>query len=295
MVGKKSLVEKAFDIANIVVMIILSLMWIYPFWYVLILSFHDSSTISYFQVTVFPLTFTLTNYRIIFQNNTLLNGFIISVLRTSIGAISSVFVSAMFAYSLSKKHLLFRKFFLNIVVITMFFSGGLIPAYLLYKNLNLLNSFWIYIIPSLYGAWTIILMKTFFLGLPQSIEESAQIDGANDLYIFMKLVIPMSMPLIATMLLFSGVGHWNDWITAQMFITNSKIWPIQTILMKLLTQYQAVSNLNREMKSMEFTRAPTVETVKMATIITATVPILCSYPFLQKYFIKGIMIGSIKE
>lgn len=286
---------KAFNALNVALMVVLSFLFLYPFWYVLALSLHDANAVSFYRVTFFPLSFTLQNYRVIFLNDMMVRGFMISVLRTALGASSSVLLSAMMAYALSKKNLVFRGFFMNLVIVTMFFGGGLIPTYILYRNINLLNKFWIYILPGLYGAWNLIIMKTFFQGLPASIEESAKIDGANDFVVLFRLVLPMSMALIATMLLFSGVAHWNDWVTGKMFVTDSNLHPMQTILMRILTTMEGQRAARESITAMELKRQPSLETVKMAAIVVSTTPILLSYPFLQKYFIKGILIGSIKE
>jgi putative aldouronate transport system permease protein len=158
----------------------------------------------------------------------------------------------------------------------------------------LLNTFWVYIIPSLLNAWTVILMKTYFSNLPESIEESAKVDGANDLTIFFKIIVPMSMPLIATMLLFAAVGHWNDWVSGEMFVMDPKLLPVQTILMRMITQVNASAMIQQSM-SMEFVaKSPAIESIKMAAIVVTTVPIILVYPFLQKYFVQGVMIGSVK-
>lgn len=287
--------EKIFNVLNIALMIVLSFMFLYPFWYVLMLSLHDANVVSFYRVTFYPLAFTLQNYHVIFLNDMMVRGFLISVLRTLVGTSVSVLFSSMMAYALSKKNLVFRSFFMNLVIVTMFFSGGLIPSYILYRNLNLLNNFWIYILPSVYGAWNIILMKTFFQGLPASIEESAKMDGANDFLILFRLVLPMSVALIATMLLFNGVAHWNDWVTGKMFVTDVNLHPMQTILMRILTTMEGQRAARESITAMELKRQPSLETVKMAAIIVSTTPILISYPFLQKYFVKGILIGSLKE
>jgi putative aldouronate transport system permease protein len=291
---KQSLGANFFDVINVIILSLLGLVAFYPFWYVVIISFHDSAVSNYFDVFLWPKVFTLDNFRVVFVTDSLINGFVITVMRTVLGALFSVLLCGILAYGLSKKYLIGRTFFLNIVIITIFFSGGLIPIYLLLKNLSLLNTFWVLIVPTLLNAWTVILMKTYFSSLPDSIEESAKIDGANDLVIFFYIVIPMSMPLIATMLLFAAVYHWNDWVSGQIYIMNPDLLPVQTILMRMITQVD-VSNMIKESISMEFAlKSPSIESIKMAAIVVTTTPILLVYPFLQKYFVKGVMIGSIK-
>jgi ABC-type sugar transport system, permease component len=291
---KSSVGEMIFDKFNVILMVLLGFITLYPFWYVLVISFHDSAAVSYFQVYFWPKVFTLDNYRVVFVNNTLMRSLLISILRTLLGATMSVLFSSALAYGLSKRDLIGRKLFLYLLTVTMFFSGGLIPTFLLLRSLNLIDTFWVYIIPTLISAWNVIIIKTFFQSLPDSIEESAKIDGANDILIFFRLILPMSMPMIATMLLFTGVYHWNDWTTAQLFVGKQKLWPIQTVMMKMITEMEASVMINQGMTSDLIKRQPSIESIKMASIVVATFPIILSYPFLQKYFVKGIMIGSIK-
>ncbi|UVI33371.1 carbohydrate ABC transporter permease [Paenibacillus spongiae] len=291
---KQTFGEKVFDVCNIIMLSGLGFATLYPLWYVAAIAFHDSTVSSYFDVYFWPGAFTLDNFRVVFVTDALLKGFLITVLRTVLGSLLSVLACGLLAYGLSKKYLIGRTLFLNIIILTMFFSGGLIPFYILLKNLHLLNSFWVLIVPSLLSAWTVILMKTYFSSLPDSVEESAKIDGANDLTIFFRIVVPMSMSLIATMLLFSAVGHWNDWVSGEMFIMNPDLLPVQTILMRMITQTDASSMVQQSM-SMEFVnKSPAIESIKMASIVVTTVPILLVYPFLQKYFVQGVMIGSVK-
>jgi len=291
---KRSIGEITFDVFNVTLLTLLGLAALYPFWYVLVLSFHDSAVSSYFDVYFWPGVFTWDNFRIVFITDALVKGFVVTIFRTVIGSLGTVAACGLLAYGLSKKYLIGRTFFLNIVIVTMFFSGGLIPAYILLKNLMLLNTFWVLVVPGLLNAWTVILMKTYFASLPESIEESAKIDGANDLTIFFRIVVPMSMPLIATMLLFSAVNHWNDWVSGQIFIMNPNLLPVQTILMRMITQADA-SNMIQQSMGMEFrSKSPAIESIKMAAIVVTTIPIIMVYPFLQKYFVKGVMIGSIK-
>jgi putative aldouronate transport system permease protein len=286
--------EKIFNVFNIIILVLLSFITIYPFWYIIVIALHDSSVMSYYQVYFWPKVFTLNNFRIVFVNSELARGLFISALRTVSGSLLSVACGCAMAYALSKRHLMGRKTILTMITVTMFFSGGLIPSYLLYKSLDILNKFWIYILPGLLNVWYIFIMKTHFQGLPESIEESARIDGANDIRIFLSLVMPMSLPLVATILLFCGVTQWNDWTTAQLFVSNQKLWPIQTLMVKMITQMEASTLINQSLNNDLISKQPALESIKMASIAVATAPILLSYPFLQKYFIKGIMVGSIK-
>lgn len=293
----KSFSNKVFDVSNYLGMFILSLAFLYPFWYILAISLNDNSVISYQQIWLFPKAFTLLNYEAVFSDNQILSGYKITILRAIIGTVCTVMANSLVAYALSKKYLIGRKIFMLIITITMFFSGGLIPSYLLYMRLHLLDNFAVYIIPGLLGAWTIIVMKTYFTStIAASIEESARIDGANDLLIFFKIIIPLAMPMIATMSLFSMVGIWNDWWTGEIMVNSRNLKPVQTVLLKVINQADALDSMKRiSGRSNVAKSAMSAESVKMAAVIVVTAPILIIYPFCQKYFANGIMIGSIKE
>lgn len=291
---RQSFAERTFDVLNIGLLTLLAFVTLYPLWYVVAISFHDSAVSSYFDVYFWPKAFTLDNFKVVFVTDALVKGFFVTVLRTVVGTFLSVLACGLLAYGLSKKYLIGRTLFLNIVILTLFFSGGLIPFYILLKELHLLDSFWVFVIPALLNAWTVILMKSYFANLPDSIEESAKIDGANDLTIFFRIVVPMSMSLIATMMLFTAVVQWNDWVSGEMFIMNPDLLPAQTILMRMLVQADANSMIRQSVNMQFISKSPALESIKMASIVVTTVPILLVYPFLQKYFVQGVMIGSIK-
>jgi len=223
-----------------------------------------------------------------------LQAFKITVLKTVIGTTVNVLFTAMVAYPLSKSHLVGRKFYMAVGTITMFFSGGLIPGFLLFKNMGLLNNFWVYILPAAFNFFNLIIFCNFFNEIPSALEESAKIDGANDLTIFARIILPLSKPVLATIALFAGVGQWNDYFSGLMFMTNrTDLEPIQTYLYRLVAQAQssqmaaAASNI---------TAADTTSTsIKLAAMVITTLPICCVYPFLQKYFVAGVMVGAVKE
>lgn len=292
---KRSVGEATGDISIYTILILLGIITLYPFWYVAVISLNDSNVVDYSKVFLWTSAPTLDNFKVVFTTNAFFNGFKISVLRTVVGSFLAVICNAALAYGLTKKYLIGRNIFLNMVLITLFFGGGLIPFFLLLKTLTLVNTFWVFIIPALYNPWTIILMKTYFSSMPVSLEEAAKIDGANDLKIFVTLVIPTSMPLLATMLLFAAVGHWNDWIMGEIYVLKPSLHPIQTVLMRMLTQMSANDMIRKSMNAEFIAKSPSMESVKMAAIVVATVPILMVYPFLQKYFVQGVMIGAIKE
>jgi len=272
---------------------------LYPFWNSIVIALNAGSDTAKGGVTFWPRAFTLQNFEVVFQDKRLMNGFVISVLRTVIGTLSSILLTSVFAYAMSKKQLLFRKYYMIMCIVTMYFSGGLIPSFLINRELGLMDNFWVMIVPSLISVWNMIIFRTFFLELPEGLEESARIDGCGNWGTFFKIVIPISGPVIATLSLFTAVGHWNDWFTASIYISNDRLLPIQTILQQVLSSnimteqlMQTNAAAQSHLSSMQNV---TTKSLTMATMLVATIPILVVYPFLQKYFTKGVLIGSIKE
>jgi len=236
----------------------------------------------------------------VFSNEDLLGGFAVTIARTLIGTVTGLFFTGLFAYSLAHKDLMYKRVYIALMIFSMYFSGGLIPFFILIKNLGLFNSFWVYIIPNLLSSFNTMIMMSFFRDIPASLEESAKIDGANDLVIFFRIIFPISLPVFATIALFIGVGHWNNWFDAAYYVTDKKLKTVAFMLMELinqanLTAVQAgASTASVERSATYAAQTFTAETIRMSTMVVVTVPIICAYPFLQKYFVKGIMIGSIK-
>lgn len=283
-----------------VILTVLVFVTFYPFWNSLVISFNSGQDTALGGITFWPREFTLENYAVVFQDKRLVNAFIISILRTVIGTAMSVFVTAMLAYGLSKKQLIGRKYFMIFCLLTMFFSGGLIPSFILIRGLGLYNSFWVMIIPTLVLVWYMIIFRTFFQQLPAELEESAQIDGASTWGIFFRIALPLSIPVIAAISLFTAIFHWNDWFLPTIYLTNDKLIPIQTLLQRILnanTATQAMANLDAG-SAAHFSKMMTSFTGKslsMAIMMVATIPIILVYPFVQKHFVKGVLIGSLKE
>lgn len=272
---------------------------LYPFYYCLVISFNEGIDASLGGIFFWPRKFTLENYEMVFSNEQLMAGFLVSVARTIIGTILSVFFTGLFAYGLTYKDLMFKKTYIGIMIFAMYFSGGLIPYYVLLKNLKLLNTFWVYIIPSLLSPFNAIIMMSFFREIPDSLEESVRIDGGNDLTIFFRIIVPVSTPVFATIALFNGVGHWNSWFDTAFFTTDRKLRTLSFLLKEIINRANLTSLLGAGISEAERSatyaaRSYTAETLRMATMIVVVVPIVCVYPFLQRYFVKGIMIGSIK-
>lgn len=282
--------EKLFDILNLIFLSVTSLLCLYPFYNILITSFNDPTDSARGGVTLWPRVFSIESYRVVFRDSNMVNAFMVTISRTLIGTLIAVFFTAAFAYGISKRNLLGRNLIMGIALVTMYFSGGLIPYYImLVKWMHLKGNFLVYILPNMFNVFNAIIMMTFFSGIPKEIEESAKIDGANDLRIFVQLIIPLSMPVLATIALFNGVFHWNSWFDGMLFGGNH-LKTLQQLLMQLINSNNNVSILagNLGMK------AVSTESVKLSTMVITTLPIVFAYPFLQKYFVKGIMIGSVK-
>lgn len=287
-----------FKIFNLVIVALLCLSIILPFLNILALSLNEGTDAQRGGITFFPREFSFENYMEVFKQSTVINAFGISLFRTLVGTIISVFLTAMAAYALKTKTLPGRKFITFFIFFTMLFSGGIVPYYLVLTELHLTNTIWVYIIPSLYSVWNILIMRTFFLQIPDSIEEAARIDGCSEFQIFLKIILPMSKPVIATIGLFNAVAHWNDWFSGSFYVRNPELKPLATILQEMLTRQQALADaLMKNSGAYELIEKITVtgDSLKMATIILVVAPIIMIYPFIQKYFVKGVNIGSVKE
>ena len=285
------------DIGIYVFMALLAVATLYPFLHSLAISLNEARNTALGGITVWPRAFTLENYKTIAQNQALYRAFVVTVLRTVVGTGGSVLATAMFAYGLSKNNLKGRNIYMTLCLITMYFNGGLIPYYMLIRNLHLSNSFWVYIVPNLISVWNMIIMRTYFRTLPEAIEESARIDGASTFGVFFRIVMPVSSPIVATIALFNGVFHWNAWFDAAIYITNEELKPIQSILNSLINSNkfaEEIAKAGAGASLLSNTNVINSRSLTMATMIVTIIPIVMVYPFLQKYFAKGLMIGSVK-
>lgn len=287
--------EKIFDVANITIMVLFCLMIIYPIWNTVVISLNDGTDAMQGGLYWWPRVFSLESYKTVLETPGIFKAFGITISKTVIGVITHVLFTAMVAYGLSKRELAGRKLYLTIGIVTMFFNGGLIPNYLLIRNLGLLDNFMVYIIPALFSFFDLIIFQSFFRELPASLEESAFIDGANEVQIFLKIVLPLSMPVIATIALFNGVYQWNDFFTGVIYINTPDLQPIQTFLYKVIVQSSSSQMIAAMPASVAGMAKTTSESIKLATMVIATLPIVLVYPFLQKYFVKGMLLGSVKE
>jgi putative aldouronate transport system permease protein len=287
--------EKTFQYFNYIFLTILTLFFLIPFLIVFSTSFVTEQEVARRGAFILiPEVFSLGAYKILLsQGSLLINSYKITLFRVIVGTTLNLFFTSTLAYGLSKKSLPGRNFFITLIFITMLFGGGLIPNFMLIKALGLYNKVWVMIIPGLISAWNMILMRNFFSQIPESLEESAMLDGATPIQILVKIILPLSMPIIATIGLFYAVGHWNAWFDASIYINDTKKLPVQ-VFMRNVVLSMSSKELDGSVINEVAGVKPTAETIKSAVIIISTLPILCVYPFIQKYFVKGIMVGSIK-
>lgn len=291
---KKSLSDWIFVICNTIFMIAFVIITLYPVLNTLAISFNDGTDALRGGIYLIPRKFTLKNYSTVLQKDNLITGAIVTVARTVIGTILALISNAILAFVVSRKNFLFKKQLSLFWVITMYVNGGLIPTFLLYKGLHLTNSFWVYVIPGMVNAFNMLVIRTYMNGLPDSLEESAQLDGAGYTTIFLKIISPLCKPVYATVALFVAVGQWNSWFDAMLYNRMSdKLTTLQYELMKLLSSVTNQGTSAEAMKNSTGTVTPT--SVRAAATILTMLPIICIYPFLQQYFVAGLTLGGVKE
>ena len=283
-----------FSTLNYAFFVLISLVMLFPLWNVIVISLTDYREYVMNPLMLFPKQISWEAYNYIFSNNELLLALRVSVLTTLSGTAISMAVSVACAYALSKRHMPGRNLFLTLILFTMFFNGGIIPNFLLIKDLGMYDTFWALILPNAINTWYLIIMKNYFANLPEALEESARIDGANDLIILFRIVLPISMPIIATFLLFYGVDRWNEWWSAMMYINDTKKYPLQLMLRNLIVMNFSSASMATSY-AQDNASFVAKENIKMATAVVAVGPIAVVYPFLQKYFAKGVMVGAIKS
>lgn len=290
---RRGISDWIFDICNYIFMTLAALVTLYPFLHVIFSSFSDPTLLVKHSGVMFgPAGFSLEGYKAVLQNEELYIGYANTIFYVVVGTTLSTFVTALFAYPLSHPRLKYRKLLTKMVVVTMFFSGGMIPTYLVVRSLGLLDTRWSVIIPSMLTTYNVLIMKSAFASVPPSLEESARLDGANEFQSFVRIILPNVKATLAVMVLYYGVAIWNSWFSALLYIQDRAKYPLQLILREIL-----IGSSADEMGSYAV-RAETAfleEVVKHATTVVATVPILLIYPFIQKYFVKGAMIGAVKE
>ncbi|HEO8422346.1 carbohydrate ABC transporter permease [Niallia sp. FSL W8-0635] len=280
---------RAFSIINGTILVIIALICFLPFVNVIASSFASTQEVVARRFILIPRTFSLDAYRYILSTPTIFKSLAVSIGVTGIGTLVSMVLTSLMAYGLSRKYLKGRGFLNFLVVFSMLFSGGMIPTFLVVKALGLIDSYWSLILPVAINAFNLIIMRNFFQALPDSLEESAKMDGCTDLGVFWKIMLPLALPSIATISLFYAVTYWNTYMTAILYINDSTKWPIQVLLRQIVI---VSSGMQAEGSSVDV--IPPAQTIKMAVIVIATVPMLIAYPFVQKYFVKGALVGSVK-
>ncbi|RAV01472.1 carbohydrate ABC transporter permease [Paenibacillus sp. YN15] len=261
-----------------------------PFLHVFAQSLSSHRAIMSGEVGLYPVDLSFKAYHEVFKDDAFIRAFVVSVERTASGTLLNVLLTCLLAYPLSKAYINGRRIVMMGIVFTMLFSGGMIPTYLVVKSYGLLDSFWVYLLPGAISAFNLIIMRSFFQNVPQELEESARIDGCSNLGILFKIVMPLSMPAIATISLFHAVAHWNAFFDAVLYISNTKLFPLQVYLRDLIQLNQSNINVKDSLEQQLIAN----ESLKAAALFASTLPILIVYPFLQKHFVKGAMIGSVK-
>lgn len=288
--------DQWFDAFNVFLMLAVVVLTLAPFWFALVGSLNQGIDYMRGGVYLWPREFTLANYMSIFSDNTIYHAYFITVSRSFIGTILHVAFTALVAYGMSRKALAGRNVYLIIMLFTMFFYGGLIPTYLLYKQLGLLNNFLVYIVPTMFSVWDMIIIMSFFRTIPESIVESAKMDGAGEYRIFLQLVLPLTKPVLAAIALFNCVYHWNAYTDALFFTTKDYLEPVQLFLKRIVTDASVAQKFGEQVAGNmpEEAKQISSETLKLAMMMATTAPILIVYPFLQRFFVKGVLIGSVK-
>ncbi|MGX7200162.1 carbohydrate ABC transporter permease [Enterococcus nangangensis] len=281
---------RIFDVVNIIFLSALAIIMIIPFIYVIAASFATEAEITTRSFFLWPHTFSLESYKYIFETSAFLRSLLVTIGVTIVGTLIQLFFTFSFAYPLSRRYLRGRNVYLNMVIFAMLFSGGMIPTFLVVKNLGLLDTYWALMLPAAISPFNLMIIKNFFQEIPLELEESARMDGASEITIFTKIMLPLSKPTIATFTLFYAVGIWNDFMSGLLYINDSAKWPIQLLLRQITMQSSALNDAALT----DPNYIPPEQGMKFAVIIVATLPILIFYPFLQKHFAKGMMVGSVK-
>lgn len=292
---KNSTSHKAFSIINYILLGVLAFTMIYPMFYIVILSFNEGNDALKGGIWLWPREFTLDNYIQVFANSQLVGAFVVSIVRTVVGTIVSVFFIALMAYALARKELPGRKFFNKFFFFTTIFAAGLIPTICLFRDLDLLDNPLVYILPAVFSFYNMLIIRTSFEGVPVGLREAAQMEGVSEFKIFWKIYLPLAKPALATVALFTAVFHWNDWFAGSYYISSDWLKPAATILQEMLEEALGSLNNNATNSGTGGDVTVTAQTLQMAFVVVITFPIMVVYPFLQKHFTKGALVGSIKE
>jgi putative aldouronate transport system permease protein len=282
---------KVFKVFNTLIMILICAATLYPFLYLVAQSFSSEQAIMQGKVTLFPVDFNIQTYKSVLEKGEFVNSYKNTLIYAVIGTISSIVVSCMLAYPLSKDHLKCNKFLMKFVIFTMYFGGGLIPNYVLMQRLHLPNTIAGFIMPSLISTYYIILMRSFFHETPKELEEAGELDGLSPIGIFVKIVFPLSMPIIATMILFNAVGYWNNWYNAFLYLDKKEMWPVAYYLRTIISG----ASTSADPGEVSAEKLQIAANIKSCSMVMMALPIICVYPFVQKYYVQGMMLGGVKE
>jgi putative aldouronate transport system permease protein len=298
---KSKIEDTTFNVINYALMLFLVFLTLYPFWNTVAVSFNVAADTTRGGITFFPRMFTWQNYRAVFTSGTIYNAFLVSVARTVVQTVTGVFFVSMLAYALSRNEFIFRKPFTVIIILSMYINAGLIPNYFLMRSLGLINTFWVYVVPGMISAFNFIVIRTYMKKLPESIIESARMDGCGDFIIFIRIILPLCLPVLATIALFIAVGAWNAWFDTMIYNSGrANLHTLQYKLMEYLQSSQSQSKSAAAIGAMGMAEnlgasMVTPVSIRAAVTVVAALPILVVYPFLQRYFVVGLNVGSIKE
>lgn len=294
--AKQCMQDKVFDIANILIMAILIFIFVWPLLFVLSASVSDPAAVTLGKVWLFPKGFNLEGYKAIFNYKNIWVGYKNTVIYTALGTTLNLFMTICAAYPLSRKDFMPRKALTRIFMFTMFFSGGLIPSYMVVVKLGIYDTIWAMLLPSAVHVMYIIIMRTYFqTSIPQSLHEAAELDGANTAQVLWHIVLPLSGPILAVMALYYGVGKWNSYFDALVYMSSTSKYPLQMFLREILINNQVDLNIVGLDLAAAEAKMHLAQVIKYGVIVVASLPVLCVYPFVQKYFVKGVMIGAVKE
>ncbi|WP_314062648.1 carbohydrate ABC transporter permease [uncultured Vagococcus sp.] len=296
---KESKTDKIFTGVVYVFLVLALIVVLYPLLYIISASISDPQLVNSGKMWLWPKNITFEGYKTIFENDSIWRGYLNTIIYTTLGTTINLIVTLPCAYALARVDFYGRKLFMNFLIVTMFISGGLIPSYLIVKGLGMNNTIWALLIPNAASVYNIVVTRTFFQStIPREMEEAAIIDGCTDFNLFFKIVLPLSMPIVAVMALFYGVGHWNSYFSALIYLSDKALYPLQMVLREILVlqdlSSSQVGNMSASMAEMLYSKQQLVQVIKYGVMLVSTLPIIVAYPFLQKYFVKGVMVGSLK-
>lgn len=286
--------DKLFDALNLLLMLLVLITILYPLWFVVIASFSDPMKVASGELLLLPTGITFEGYRMILRDPMIVTGYRNTIYYTLVGTAFNIVLTTLAAYPLSRKDWVGRGFFMGLLTFTMFFSGGIIPTYLTMNSLGVINTVWAMVIPGMVSVYNAIVMRTYFTNsIPLELQEAAMVDGSTNFGLLVRIILPLSKPILAVMVLFYGVAHWNAFFGALIYLTKPDLYPLQLVLRSILIQNQVSQDMMGEVDTLT-NRVMMTELIKYALIIVSTLPMLALYPFLQRYFVKGVMVGALK-